>query len=226
MELVSAGIVVLSVSAWNNVLHLFPARWRDHVVHVGAALAGIGGAIWLFTRFDIGRGVHMAWVWTLAGVAVATLVVAVAHLSAPVGRMLCDRRIGQMSTAGFFTYTLLRIPLLTAVAEEVLFRGVVWLLLERLAGSTGAWIGSSVAFALAHVVVAWQQARREGYSLVRWIASTLASTGAAGLLLGGLRLLTGGIWAPVGVHAAVNMILAFGARSMAARRRYCAEPGV
>lgn len=218
MEVLSAGIVIVSVSAWNNILHLFPARWRDHVVHAGVAAAGAAGALWLFTRYDVARGFDMAWVWTLLAVAIATAVVGIAHVAPPVGRMLCDRRIVEMSTAGFFTYTLLRIPLLTAVAEEVLFRGVVWFLFERLGGTTTAWIGSSVAFALAHVVVALQQARREGYPLVRWIASTLGSTGAAGLLLGGLRLLTGGIWASVGVHAAFNMIFAFGARSMAVRR--------
>jgi uncharacterized protein len=218
MEVLSAGIVIVSVSAWNNLLHLFPARWREHVVHAGVAVAGAAGALWLFTRYDLARGLDMAWVWTPLAVAIATAVVGIAHVVPPVGRILCDRRIVDMSTAGFFTHTLLRIPLLTAVAEEVLFRGVVWFLLERLGGTTTAWIGSSVAFALAHVVVAFQQARREGYPLVRWIASTLASTGGAGLLLGGLRLLTGGIWASVGVHAAFNMIFAFGARSIAARR--------
>lgn len=218
MEVLSAGVVIVSVSAWNNLLHLFPARWRDHVVHAGVAMAGVAGAIWLFTRFDIALGLDLAWIWILLAVAFATVFVGVAHVSPPIGRMLCDRRIGDMSTAGFFTYTLLRIPLLTAVAEEVLFRGVVWFLFERLGGTTTAWIGSSIAFALAHVVVAFQQARREGYPLVRWIASTLASTGVAGLLLGGLRLLTGGIWASVGVHAAVNMIFAFGARSMTLRQ--------
>lgn len=218
MEVLSAGIVIVSVSAWNNLLHLFPARWRDHAVHAGVAVAGTVGSIWLFTRFDVARGLDMAWVWTLLAVAIATAVVGVAHVSPPVGRMLCDRRICEMSTAGFFTHTFLRIPLLTAVAEEVLFRGVVWYLFARLGDSTTAWIGSSIAFALAHVVVALQQARREGYPLVRWIASTLASTGVAGLILGALRLLTGGIWASVGVHAAVNMILAFGARSIALRQ--------
>lgn len=218
MEVLSAGIVIVSVSAWNNLLHLFPARWRDHVVHTGVAGAGVAGAIWLFTRFDLASGLSMAWVWTLLAVAIATAVVGIGHFSPPVGRMLCDRRICEMSTAGFFTYTLLRIPLLTAVTEEVLFRGIVWFLFERLGGTTTAWIGSSIAFALAHLVVAFQQARREGYPLSRWIASTLASTGMAGLLLGGLRLLTGGIWASVGVHAAFNMIFAFGARSMARRR--------
>jgi membrane protease YdiL (CAAX protease family) len=223
MEMLSAGLVVLSVSAWNNALHLAPFRWRSFVVPVGVAGGGLAGAAWFFSRYEFESGLGVAWFWTLAAMAIAAAVVIVAHLSPAVGRILSDRRISEMSTVSFLTHTFLRIPWLTAVTEEILFRGVVWAFLSQIWGDSTALWGSSVAFGLAHVVVAVQQARREGYSLPRWVASTLASTTVAGLLLGGLRLLTGGIWASAGVHAAVNVILAIGARSVSSGR-LCREP--
>lgn len=216
MEAWFVGIVIAAVAGW-NVLHMAPGRWRDVVVSLGVGAVGVAGTIWLFTAVDPERGLSTAWMWTAVAAVISGSVVVAGHLFPSVARAISDRRINDMSNGGFVAYAFLRIPLLTALTEEVLFRGVVWILLSRIGGSTMAWIGSTVAFALAHVAVAVQQARREGYPIVRWLAGTLFTTGAAGLGLGWLRLWTGGIWASVGVHAVVNVVFALGARSVASK---------
>ena len=217
MDSIMALVVVASVATWNNALHLAPRRWRDVVVTVGIALGGVLGAAWLFSAIDPLRGVGDMWPW-IGGAAVASGSVALVALVSPtVGRHLADRRIVEMSTPGFVTHTLVRIPIVTALCEEILFRGVAWSLLALIGGPSLAWWGSSLAFALGHVVVATQQARREGHPSLRWVLTTLVMTGLAGALLGWLRLTTDAIWASVGVHATVNVVLALAARGAARR---------
>jgi membrane protease YdiL (CAAX protease family) len=216
--LIAVGLVA-AVAGWNNALHLTPARWRDAVVSAGVAVAGVAGAVWLFSALDPHGGLAAAWIWTATAAGISVSVVTLAHHWKPLAKAVSDRRIGEMSNGAFIAHTILRIPLLTAFTEEILFRGVIWALLQAVGGWQLAWVGSSVAFALGHVVVAMQQARREGYPTVRWIITTLVMMMTAGVLLGWLRMQTGGVWASVGVHASVNAIFALGARSLAIRAR-------
>lgn len=213
---IALGLVAV-VAGWNNALHLAPARWRDAVVSAGVAVAGVVGAVWLFSVLDPQGGLTNAWVWTAAAAGISIGVVALAHYWKPLAKAVSDRRIEEMSNGAFIAHTILRIPLLTAFTEEILFRGVVWALLEALGGWQLAWVGSSVAFALGHIVVAMQQARREKYPPLRWVFTTLVMMLTAGVLLGWLRMETGGVWASIGVHGAVNAIFALGARSLSIR---------
>lgn len=220
MQTVLSLVVVVGIVVWHNVLHLAPPRLRDPVVSVGIAAAGIAGAVWLFRSVDPARGLAAAVPWTLATVALCLALVGVARVSDRVAGWITDQRMAAMGRTEFWVHVLVRIPVFTVLTEEVLFRGVIWALLDRMGGDAVAWVGSSVAFGLGHVVVARQQAMREGHHQGRWIVATVVATGGAGLFLGWLRLRTGGIWAPVGVHAAVNMVLAVGAR----RATPCPEP--
>ncbi len=214
--LIALGLVAV-VAGWNNALHLTPARWRDAVVSAGVAVAGVAGAVWLFSVLDPQGGLAAAWIWTTAAAGISVGVVTLAHRWQALAKAVSDRRIEEMSDGAFIAHTVLRIPLLTAFTEEILFRGVVWALLQALGGWQLAWVGSSVAFALGHIVVAKHQARREGYPTVRWVVTTLVVMLIAGVGLGWLRTQTGGVWASVGVHASVNAIFALGARSLATR---------
>lgn len=219
--LIALGLVAV-VAGWNNALHLTPARWRDAVVSAGVAVAGVAGAVWLFSVLDPQGGLAAAWMWTAAATGISIGIVALAHRWKALAQAVSDRRIEEMSNGAFIAHTIIRIPLLTAFTEEILFRGVAWALLQALGGWQLAWVGSSVAFALGHVVVATHQARREGYTTLRWVATTLVVMLVAGVGLGWLRMETGGIWASVGVHASVNAIFALGARSLSIRAQQMA----
>lgn len=212
MATVVAVVVVASVLAWHNGRHLAPDPHNDLVASV-VTVAGAGAAAWwLLGRVDLLAGVGAAIAWTLGAGLLAGIVTLAAIRSRRVGRLVADRRMAAMASGEFAVHVSVRIPVLTALAEEVVHRGLVWWALEAAAGPGWALWGSTAVFALGHVQVAREQAVREGRDVGRWVAATIAATSIAGLGLGLLRLWTGGIWAGVGVHAAVNMVLAFGGR--------------
>lgn len=206
------ALISVVIAAWNNALHLAPARLRDAVVNAGVTSAALTGGVWLSTRIDLSNGWLRAIPWAGLVAVVGLIVVAVARWAPRVGRSLADERMVGMSRARFLAHAFLRIPLVSGLAEEILFRGVMWALLSPLLGPIGTLVATSAAFGLWHVVVSAQQARRMGVAPPRWVALNVAATLGAGLLLGGLRMATGGVWAPAAVHAAVNVTFAVAAR--------------
>lgn len=78
-----------------------------------------------------------------------------------------------------------------AAAEEILLRGVLFSLVESVAGPLAAVAVSSTAFALLHV------------PLYGWSALPLDL--AVGLWLGGLRLVSGGVAAPATAHILADL---------------------
>jgi membrane protease YdiL (CAAX protease family) len=108
------------------------------------------------------------------------------------GRRLADL-LGR-TLQGLPAWGSLPLALAAGVAEEAVFRGTLWTATEAAAGPNAAWIVTSVAFGLAHGMF------RPG--LRTWSAFALAT----GVLLGGLRLATGGILAAVVAHALVDAV--------------------
>jgi membrane protease YdiL (CAAX protease family) len=80
-----------------------------------------------------------------------------------------------------------------AVAEEVLFRGVIFRLVEGRFGTIIALVVSALLFGLIHLV-------NPGATL--WGALAVAIE--AGLMLGAAFVATGSLWLPIGVHLAWN----------------------
>jgi membrane protease YdiL (CAAX protease family) len=109
---------------------------------------------------------------------------------------------------------LVRIPLETAIAEEVVFRGV-HLALARRVHPSAAWAAfrTSLAFGLWHVPPTLAGPRHAGGERAGVpprpgapgaVAAAVASTAVAGGLFAALRYRSGSIAAPAIVHAAVN----------------------
>jgi membrane protease YdiL (CAAX protease family) len=84
---------------------------------------------------------------------------------------------------------------LVALAEEIVFRGVLLRITERSFGSRAALIVSSLVFALAHLP-------NENVTLL-----AVAVTFVAGLLFGAVYLLTRRLWLAIGLHFAWNFLL-------------------
>ena len=82
--------------------------------------------------------------------------------------------------------------------EELLFRGMLFLWLERFAGSWAALVITSALFGLAHIL----------NPNATWFSS-FAIAMEAGLLLGGAYMLTRNLWMPIGLHAAWNYTQGF-----------------
>jgi len=87
----------------------------------------------------------------------------------------------------------LAIAMLTALTEELLFRGILFRWIEEFAGSWIALGMTSALFGVAHLLSPH----------ANWFAA-LAIAVEAGLLFGGAYMLTRNLWFPIGLHAAWN----------------------
>jgi membrane protease YdiL (CAAX protease family) len=197
-------------------------RWsREQRLASNLALAGatiaLGRASGLTTRdmgiarADLRHGVVLG-----ASVALPlTTAVAAASTFGPTRRFFGDGRTKGLRRPDVLFEVLVRIPLETAIAEEVVFRGV-HLALARRVHPSAAWaaVRTSLAFGLWHVPPTLTGPRHaEGGSDTDFpptidasgaVAAAVVSTAVAGGLFAALRYRSGSIAAPAVVHAAVN----------------------
>ncbi|MFJ8540424.1 lysostaphin resistance A-like protein [Streptomyces sp. NPDC093586] len=101
---------------------------------------------------------------------------------------------GGVSLGGAFT--ILGMMAGIAVVEEILFRGIVFRLVEQLMGTTGALALSGVLFGALHLV-------NSGATV--WGALAIAME--AGLMLGAAYAATRTLWLPIGLHLGWNFAL-------------------
>lgn len=106
-------------------------------------------------------------------------------------------------------HALWRIPVGTALFEEVVFRGALLGLLLQVASPIRAVVTSSVVFGLWHVAPTIVTLRINDVAVASGrglgtVAGAVAVTGVAGVLLGLLRLGSGSLLAPVLAHWATN----------------------
>jgi membrane protease YdiL (CAAX protease family) len=142
--------------------------------------------------------------------------------------LLDDARITTATNERAAYELLLRIPVETALAEEVLFRSAL------LGVATGAWRTptavaiSSAAFGAWHVVPALEAhaSNAVGAELVRGrggraihVVGTVGATALAGAALSTLRLRSGSVVAPILAHASINAAGYLAARGAHASRR-------
>lgn len=102
-------------------------------------------------------------------------------------------RIVGCCQAGQLVRDVFETAILAAFAEELLFRGILFRWIEEFAGSWAALVITAALFGLVHI---------ENPNAT-WFSS-FAIAVEAGLLLGGVYMLTRNLWAPMGLHAAWN----------------------
>jgi uncharacterized protein len=223
MSLLTTAIplVIYAVGFQTLVYLLLPIRFRPTwapvvTSSVGSALVVVA-AIW-FGPGTVGLagpdgGLLASW-GSATLVAMAT--VGMVMMSRPQLRgHLADPRMGAMSSRTAAAHILVRIPLITVVIEEAVFRGVLHAALIALYPEPFALWGGAVLFGLWHIGPGLDQAHavdRRNRARVVHVAITVIATTAAGAFLVWLRIETGSIWVPVAVHAGVNMTLATFAR--------------
>ena len=128
------------------------------------------------------------------------------------GRYFNDARVLRASRRRAVYETAIRIPIGTALGEELLFRGALLALFRRRYSTAGAVAVSSLLFGLWHVLPALQsvadnlsdETPDESLRTLAHVAGTVAATTVAGVGFAMLRLRSRSILAPVIVHAAVN----------------------
>jgi uncharacterized protein len=203
-----------------------PVRLRTRVAPLVTGLVGAGlsvgaGALFGFEQIGLtGGNIGTAFAWGVAAVVVVALF-AMAMMSRPDLRsQLADPRLAELEPRQAFAQIFVRIPVFTALIEEAFFRGVLHAALMALYPvEVAIWVGAGL-FGLWHIgpgldqAQAGEKTRRAG---ALHTAATVVATTVAGAFFVWLRIETGSIWAPVAVHAAINMTMALFAR-MAARR--------
>lgn len=212
--LLAAGLV-----AYNSLAN----RWKPFhgwaYVPANLLLSGavITIGVWGFglDRASIGATWASAWVGAVIGAAV--IVGLGAALMVERGRVLLqDQRLAGVRGWRATFMIAVRIPVGTALVEEIVFRGVLlgsWLHVS----ATQAVVASSIAFGLWHIVPTMMLARENRLRSVVVPAGVLFTAGA-GVFLGWLRVETGSLAAPFLVHALVNSSSATAALIALARR--------
>ena len=162
-----------------------------------ARVAGIGAGEIGPTPAGLGAGMGL-------GVAVA-LLVATASLVPVTRHLFADRRMAGVGRLGTAYRALVRIPLGTVTLEEVAFRAVLLALLDRLVPLGWAVVASCLLFGLWHVVPVRATLRTNDLPAgPAVIGAAVVAAGLAGAGLCWLRLATGGLAAPMLVHASAS----------------------
>lgn len=201
------GLVAAALVTYNNALNRWPPfhGWAYVPLNLaaGAALVAVAlGPLGLTAR-------RAGLLLDLPAVALGLALGAV--LAAPLFALARSRRgarlVADARAAGddVLYRTFVRIPLGTALFEEVIFRGVLFgLLLDR--GRTTAVVASAVAFGLWHLEPARLMAKMNRRPVAATIAVTLLLTTAAGSALALLRVAGGGVALTVGLHGSLNAL--------------------
>ncbi|MFP3913880.1 MAG: CPBP family intramembrane glutamic endopeptidase [Actinomycetota bacterium] len=220
---VTAGAAVGALAVSNVATN----RWLPPSAYVPWNLAVAGGMIAL-ARSAGHSGEAMGFDRSRLGEAVKQGGMGAAAVGAAYGalmrgdatrRLLADRRLSALSTRATLWHLLVQIPLGTAVAEEVAFRGVLPLLLHS--SRHPRWVAPSMAsllFGLWHLLPARAGAAANHNPPAPAMALTAGATTIAGMLLHRLRMGAGHLAAPVALHVATNAIGLLAVRMAASRR--------
>jgi membrane protease YdiL (CAAX protease family) len=150
--------------------------------------------------------------WSRLAVVTVALVMAtsvgLAEVIRPVGLFLGDRR-ADVGGGQLLSMLLFRIPIGTAVFEEIAFRGLLLAMLLQVTSPTWAIAWSSIVFGLWHIAPTMAVLRTNGMEPMslpglRAVVGAVLVTTVAGVLLAWLRLASGSLLAPILAHWAAN----------------------
>lgn len=222
-------MTLASAHNWLSNRRIPPAWYVPANVAVAAALIRVGRWGGASAR-DLGldrdhaaRGIGFG----VAAGALAAGTVAGAAAAPRTGRWFADERALTLTPRAAAYEALVRIPLGTAVAEELTFRGALLglSLRQRSWPASVAW--TSALFGLWHILptidtlpkhVVGRAAVDAGHTH-HAVATAVAATATGGAGLGFLRWMTGSVATPVVVHAALNATAL-----LAARRHHACSP--
>jgi membrane protease YdiL (CAAX protease family) len=201
------------LAAYNNVLGVHPWHNRRYVrVNLCATSAALAAAAASgLTPADLGLG-RGRWLpgrtgYRLAAtVAAGWLLIAVVPAARP---LLDDKRITTLDRRAAAYQALIRIPVGTALWEEVAFRGVLQAALRRVMPKATAIALTSCLFGVWHIRPTLQALRANGLSgtrgrAVAGVAAAVAATTAGGVVFCWLRERSGSLTAPILLHVATN----------------------
>jgi membrane protease YdiL (CAAX protease family) len=147
------------------------------------------------------------------GVPIFTTLVACAFLPAT-RKFFSDERVTRTAASAALYDLYIRMPLATAIGEELTFRSALEAILRRRRSSATAWLVSSLIFGVWHILPTIDRLHtnpgargmHKGSGVGRFgvVTAVSCATAAAGLVLSSLQRRTGSVFAPIIVHWAIN----------------------
>lgn len=220
-SLVSVPPVVISASvlaAHNFLVHRTLRPPADSALNLASAGALTAFALRIgctpaelgLDRADLGQGLRTGTV----GAALCSAAVGIAAALPPTRSFFLDARLKGMSRKETVYHATLRIPVATAVAEEIIFRSVLHALLAREHSLRTTLTWTSLLFGLWHILptldtfegnpVSNLVVKRSSARLMAALSIT-GTTALAGLCFSYLRLRSRSVTAAVLAHAAINI---------------------
>lgn len=152
--------------------------------------------------------------WAAACIAGVTAVYLVGSAFKRTRTAFHDERMSDLSGSRMMFQALVEVPFGTVLLEEIAFRSVLFSMLARREGALWAVIISSVIFGLWHVLpsIGTHEQNPALGSVVGGglrgnilaVALSVLTTTIAGVLFAGLRIISGSVLAPMGLHWATN----------------------
>ena len=178
------------------------------VLGLALLLARRAGTTWVAMGMSTERLRRGAAVGGLIGIVIVAFFFAAVMFPA-VREAFRDDRIVEGSIGLSLYHALFRVPIGTALYEEVLFRGIVFGMLARRTSALAAALWSSLLFGVWHVLPALDAIETNPIGDAfggSWepVAAAVISTFVAGLVFVWIRLYSGSIVAPIIVHIASN----------------------
>lgn len=208
-------VVLGGMVALNVVTAQALDSWPEAAAHVLGAAAAVAYAMWRgYSADDLGLGREAVGSGVRVGAALGAIIVAGVTVLALVplsSDFLDDDRFDQLSNWEALYEILVRIPFVTALTEELLFRAVLLAVLLAMTSTKVAVLWSSVVFGLWHVLTALNGLDGneatdsfDGWAAAGSVVAVVLATGIAGVLFAWSRLRSNSVVAPWIVHIAFN----------------------
>lgn len=153
-------------------------------------------------------------IWAAASIGLVTLVYVIGASIKKTRAAFQDERMSDLSGGRLAFQALIEVPFGTVLFEEIAFRAVLFSMLARRFGVVGAIVISAIIFGLWHVLPSLgthEQNPALGSVVgsgtrgnVLAVLASVVTTTVAGVLFAGMRIVSGSVLAPMGLHWATN----------------------
>ena len=177
------------------------------------AIGVLDGNSW--TDMGLGWGyIIPGLIWGVGSVVVVTVGYLLAAAFRKGRDAMHDERVASLSGPRLMFQALVEVPFGTVLFEEIAFRAVLFSMLARRFGVVPAIIISSILFGLWHILPSigtHEQSAALGSVVgegrrgnILAVALSVLTTSVAGVVFAGVRLVSGSVLAPMGLHWATN----------------------